>query len=54
MKEFPEFMRNEKNAIDSLSQSDGVKGYVYDGVDGSQMGRSGHIRADAVRTRRSP
>jgi hypothetical protein len=37
MKDFPVFMRNEANAIDSKSQSNGVKGYVYDGMDGSQM-----------------
>ncbi|MBN2378978.1 cupin domain-containing protein [candidate division WOR-3 bacterium] len=37
MKEFPEFMRNPKNAIDPQFQSEGVEGYVYDGVDGSQM-----------------
>ena len=37
MKNFPDFMRNEANAIDSKYQSNGVKGYVYDGIDGSQM-----------------
>ena len=37
MKDFPEFMRNRKNAIDEASQSRGIEGYVFDGVDGSQM-----------------
>jgi quercetin dioxygenase-like cupin family protein len=30
-------MKNVANAIDSRSQSKGVKGYVFDGADGSQM-----------------
>lgn len=30
-------MRNPLNAISSTSQSKGVKGYVFDGADGSQM-----------------
>jgi quercetin dioxygenase-like cupin family protein len=34
---FHDFMKNAANAIDPLSQSQGVKGYVYDGADGSQM-----------------
>ena len=34
---FPEFMRNPANAIDPAMQSVGVEGYVFDGVDGSQM-----------------
>ena len=37
MNDFPEFMRNPLNAIDPKSQSPGNVGYVYDGVDGSQM-----------------
>jgi mannose-6-phosphate isomerase-like protein (cupin superfamily) len=37
VKEFPKFMRNSANAIDAASQSKGVEGWVYDGVDGSQM-----------------
>lgn len=37
MKDFPEFMKNKKNALDEGSQSSGVEGYVYDGADGSQM-----------------
>jgi quercetin dioxygenase-like cupin family protein len=37
MNEFPEFMRNDANAIDSGSQSRGVEGYVFDGIDNSQM-----------------
>ena len=34
---FPNFMKNQKNAIASSSQSRGIEGYVYDGVDGGQM-----------------
>lgn len=37
MDHFPAFMRSEANAIASGSQSKGVRGYVYDGADGSQM-----------------
>lgn len=37
MDDFPEFMRNPRNAIDPKSQSPGNVGYVYDGIDGSQM-----------------
>jgi quercetin dioxygenase-like cupin family protein len=37
MDEFPDFMKNRRNAIDPKSQSPGVEGYVYDGADGSQM-----------------
>jgi len=37
MKDFPEFMRTCENSIDQKSQSDGVAGWVYDGVDGKQM-----------------
>ena len=37
MNDFPEFMRNSLNAIDPKSQSPGNVGYVYDGIDGSQM-----------------
>lgn len=40
MKEYPVFMRNAKNAISEGSQStqaSGIEGYVYDGIDGSQM-----------------
>ena len=37
MDEFPEFMKNPKNAIEAKSQSQGIEGYVFDGVDGSQM-----------------
>ena len=37
MNEFPKFMKDERNAIDEGSQSSGIEGYVYDGVDGSQM-----------------
>ena len=37
MKDFPEFMKSAQNLISSQSQSAGVKGWVYDGADGSQM-----------------
>ena len=37
MNDFPKFMRNPLNAIDPKSQSPGNVGYVYDGIDGSQM-----------------
>ncbi len=37
MAEFPLFMRNPVNAIVPQMQSPGVEGFVYDGVDGSQM-----------------
>lgn len=37
MKEFPEFMRNERNEIDIGNQNNGYQGYVFDGADGSQM-----------------
>jgi quercetin dioxygenase-like cupin family protein len=34
---FPDFMKNPANAVASSSQSQGVEGYIFDGVDGSQM-----------------
>jgi len=38
MHDFPSFMKNPINRIDPASQhTPGVEGYVYDGVDGSQM-----------------
>jgi len=37
MKDFPGFMRNRKNAIAEGSPDSGIEGYVYDGVDGSQI-----------------
>lgn len=37
MDRFPDFMKNAANAVDPLSQSKGVKGYIFDGADGSQM-----------------
>jgi len=38
MKDFPEFMRNPANKIASESQfTHNITGYVYDGVDGTQM-----------------
>ena len=38
MNEFPVFMKNPLNKIDSTSQfTPGIEGYVFDGADGSQM-----------------
>lgn len=37
MEDFPGFMKKTANKIDSGSQSRGIEGYVYDGIDGSQM-----------------
>ncbi len=38
MEHFPDFMKSAANKISTSSQSTpGVEGYVYDGVDGSQM-----------------
>jgi quercetin dioxygenase-like cupin family protein len=37
MEDFPEFMKTPNNAIASKAQSIGVKGWVYDGIDGKQM-----------------
>ena len=38
MKNFPDFMRNPVNKIDSRYQyTPGIEGYVFDGVDGSQI-----------------
>ncbi len=37
MNGYPEFMKNPANAIVSRQQSSGVQGYVFDGIDGSQI-----------------
>lgn len=39
MNDFPEFMKNPKNAVRKSDQSTipGIEGYIFDGVDGSQM-----------------
>jgi len=37
MEDFPEFMKTSANSIASKSQSKGVKGWVYEGIDGKQM-----------------
>lgn len=38
MEEFPEFMKHPANRIAAAQQATpGVEGYVFDGVDGSQM-----------------
>ena len=37
MEDFPDFMKTPENAIATTSQSIGVKGWVFDGVDNKQM-----------------
>ena len=38
MNEFPEFMRNQQNKVDSkMLYTPGVEGYVFDGIDSSQL-----------------
>jgi quercetin dioxygenase-like cupin family protein len=37
MNEYPEFMRMPANAVASHQQSVGVEGFVFDGIDGSQV-----------------
>lgn len=38
MKDFPQFMKNRINLIKQSSQfTEKIEGYVYDGLDGSQM-----------------
>jgi quercetin dioxygenase-like cupin family protein len=37
MNEFPEFMKHPFNAIGTHQRSEGVEGYVFDGIDGSQI-----------------
>jgi quercetin dioxygenase-like cupin family protein len=37
MDDFPEFMKTAANSISSQSQSKGIEGWVYEGVDGKQM-----------------
>ena len=38
MNEFPSFMKNPVNMVDPSSQfTPGIEGYVFDGIDGSQM-----------------
>ena len=38
MKKFPDFMKNPLNKVDSSSQfTPGIEGYVFDGIDESQM-----------------
>lgn len=38
MEEFPEFIKNPKNRIKQSSQyTKGIEGYVFDGMDGSQI-----------------
>ena len=34
---FPEFLKNPINAVRDEDQSPGVKGYIFDGLDGSQV-----------------
>jgi mannose-6-phosphate isomerase-like protein (cupin superfamily) len=37
MDDFPQFMKTVENSISSESQSKGIEGWVYDGIDGKQM-----------------
>jgi quercetin dioxygenase-like cupin family protein len=38
MKDFPEFMRQPANRISTKAEfTPGIEGYVFDGIDGSQM-----------------
>ena len=38
MNDFPDFMKNHVNMVDPSSQfTPGIEGYVFDGLDGSQM-----------------
>ena len=38
MDDFPSFMKNPANMVDPSSQyTPGIEGYVFDGIDGSQM-----------------
>ena len=37
MNRFPSFMRRRCNAVKTSRQSGGMRGYVFEGVDGSQM-----------------
>ncbi len=37
MNEFPKFMKHRSNAIASHQQSAGVEGFIFDGIDGSQI-----------------
>lgn len=37
MDHFPEFMKHPSNVVASHQRSEGVQGYVFDDVDGSQM-----------------
>lgn len=37
MQHFPDFMRNGRNAVHPEDQTEGAEGYIFDGMDGSQM-----------------
>lgn len=37
LKEFPAFMRNPKNAVDTGNVAKGLVGYLFEGLDGEQM-----------------
>jgi mannose-6-phosphate isomerase-like protein (cupin superfamily) len=37
MERFPDFMRIESNAVHPEDQTAGAEGYIFDGIDGSQM-----------------
>jgi mannose-6-phosphate isomerase-like protein (cupin superfamily) len=36
--DFPEFMRNPANAVDPAQQNPGNVGYLFEGIDGTQIG----------------
>ena len=37
MEDFPEFMKKRENSIDPKLQSNGIKGWIYDGIEGKQI-----------------
>jgi quercetin dioxygenase-like cupin family protein len=37
MAQYPEFMRNASNAVHPEDQTEGAEGYIFDGIEGSQM-----------------
>jgi mannose-6-phosphate isomerase-like protein (cupin superfamily) len=37
MRHYPDFMRVERNAVHPEDQTEGAEGYIFDGIDGSQM-----------------
>ena len=37
MEDYPNFMKNERNAVHPEDQTPGAEGYIFDGMEGSQM-----------------